>query len=77
MGRIQFAVAGQAQGKPFDAYAKGTARVDADFGEADFTAGDNEISCEVVGSHPQSTGHLVGIKQLVLTPVPDADSDGN
>jgi hypothetical protein len=67
---VQLSVAGQVLGKPFDGYSAQTKPSgEIVFGEAEFAAGDNDISLEITGSRSQSTGYRVWLEQLRLTPV--------
>jgi len=71
-GEIQLAASGKSLGKPFDGYSPHV-RLSGEivFGEVELAAGEDEITIEVVDSHPQSQGYLVRFEQLKLVPVPD------
>jgi hypothetical protein len=71
-GIVQFALAGQPLGAPFDGYADHVQSTGArELGVVDLRAGDNELRCELVGKNDKAKPRfMLGIDYLRLEKLP-------
>jgi hypothetical protein len=68
-GIVQYALNGQAIGKPIDAYNNGVAPTGkVELGVVELKKGTTRLKMEVIGKSPQSAGFMAGLDCIVLEP---------
>ena len=70
-GQVQLSLDGTDVGKPFEGFNDGVIHSGpVEIGTVELTGGTHRLKFTVTGKHPRSTGYLVGVDAVELTPLP-------